>query len=169
MTDKEKNKDVAFNSNNPLSQRKDKTRKRKSPFYRPEPIKRTPEEIARRKAIKKKQQLAMKIRIKSGNYDPFTEMIATLLTLWTVKLTNLYLWRYQLWNAALIEGTGLTIYYVILTVFGSSMPLILALGVCSAVSFFVKFMMYKLWMFKDVIKSGKKKKSSDSNNSTLKG
>jgi len=172
MSEEEKKKPIAFNSENPLTRRREdnthttRKRKRTSPFYRPEPIKRTAEELKAIKEAKKKQQLAMKIRIKSGNYDPFTEMVANLLILWSAGLSKFYIARYQLWNSMAIEGLGLSIYYIFLSIFQSTIPLILALIICSITSFSVKFVLYKLWLFKKAIKIGKKKKSSNSDNST---
>lgn len=62
------------------------------------------------------------------------------------RISQLYLWRPNMWNAALVEGTGWVIYSTILfLVYGS---LWLSILLPMPLSFFTKYLIYNRWLFK---------------------
>lgn len=131
---------------------------RVGPFYRQKPP--TPEQLAARKIKRKQENEELKKIIACGNYDRGTAIIATLLGVLSFGLAKFYLRLFQLWNAALVEGFGVLIYYIFLPIFQTTAPLLAALLLCAAISFFAKFVVYKIWLFKKVGKS-----AGDSDNS----
>lgn len=62
------------------------------------------------------------------------------------KLVRLYLLRPNMWNAALVEGTGWTIYSIILSFTHTNLLLSLVLPV--PLSFMSKYFIYNRWLFK---------------------
>ena len=71
------------------------------------------------------------------------------------RLTRFYLWRWQMFNAGLVEGTGLLIYLTMVPFF---LNLLLPMGVSVAwwittcfvapCSFLAKYILYDRWLFK---------------------
>lgn len=124
---------------------------RVGPFYRPKTL--TPEQALARKIKRKKERESLKKIIAGRDYDRGTVFIATMIGLLSFGLAKFYLRFYQMWNAAVVEGFGVLIYYVFLPLFQVAAPLIIALLMCAGISFFAKFVLYKLWLFKKVGKS----------------
>ena len=70
--------------------------------------------------------------------------------------TRLYLWRWKMWNSAIVEGTGIIIYFFgvpfcLNTLFGQ-LPFWWAWFFTSVfitpISFLTKFVIYNRWLFK---------------------
>ena len=72
------------------------------------------------------------------------------------RFTRFYLWRWKLWNSALVEGTGIIIYYlgvpICLNMLFVQLPFAWAWFLTSLfitpISFLTKFMIYNRWLFK---------------------
>lgn len=71
------------------------------------------------------------------------------------KLTRLYLWRWKMFNAALVEGTGMLVYLLMVPFF---LRMLLPMGITIAwwittifvapCSFLSKYILYDRWLFK---------------------
>ena len=123
--------------------------RRVGPFYKPKKL--TPEEINARKLDKAKKMQDLETMIKIGEYDRPTTTIAKILAMMNFSAAKLYLWRFQLFNSAIVEATGLMIYYAFLPMFQAmGIHVIIAITFTAAISFFCKFVVYSMWMFKKV-------------------
>lgn len=152
---------------------KEDKKERRGAFYAPRKL--TDEELRVRRLRRKSEEAKLNKELESEvevsapdtqyvpKYDRNTKLIAKLLSkidfmLWsTPRLARMYLWRVQLFNAALVEGTGIMIYYAMLPLFNIMFGNIyIALTLTIPISFFCKFILYAGWMFKKPARAPKK-------------
>lgn len=122
---------------------------RVGPFYRPKQL--TPEEKAEKKKQKDINNVKLKLMLKEKDYDRYTVLIATILGVFSFGFAKFYLKFFQMFNAGVVEGVGILIYYTFLPLFlAMSGNAYLAITLTIPISFFCKFVLYKMWMFKKV-------------------
>lgn len=122
---------------------------RVGPFYRPKQL--TPEEKVEKRRIRKIENARLQLMLKEKNYDRYTILIANILGMFSFGIAKFYLKFFQMWNAAVVEGVGILIYYTFLPLFLAMFnnPY-LAITLTIPISFFTKFIMYRVWLFKRV-------------------
>ena len=122
---------------------------RRGPFYAPRKLTEKEKEARDRKRAAEKVNIEKMLEEK--DYDGKTKLIARMLVRMNFSVAKLYLWRFQLWNSAIVEGVGLTMYYaflpMFLIMFGNAY---LAITLTVPISFFSKFALYKMWLFRKV-------------------
>lgn len=121
---------------------------RRGPFYAPRQL--TEEEKKERMLKKKLNQAELEEMLKTKNYDKPTKTIASILGKLNFSVAKLYLWRFQLFNSAIVEGVGLLMYYAFLPMFLLITVPWVAITMVVPISFLSKFIIYKIWMFKKV-------------------
>lgn len=126
---------------------------RRGPFYAPRKLTEKEIEARNRKRAMEKAQLEKILEEK--DYDGKTKLIARIIGRMNFSMAKLYLWRFQLFNAGIVEGVGLIMYYALLPLFlAMSGNVYLAITLTVPISFFSKFLIYKVWLFKPLNKKG---------------
>jgi len=122
---------------------------RRGPFYAPRKL--TEKEIEARNRKRAMEKIKLEEILEEKDYDGKTKLIARIIGRVNFSMAKLYLWRFQLFNAGIVEGVGLAMYYAFLPLFlAMSGNAYLAITLTVPISFFSKFVLYKTWLFRKV-------------------
>jgi len=116
------------------------------PFKRPRRL--TPEEIEEKRKKKLRERSKLEKIIKDNTFDKPTISIAKLLSMMNFSLAKFYLWRPLLFNALMIELVGFMMFIAFSGILSMVTMSLIATFMGFMIAFFLKFMIYSVWLFR---------------------